>query len=80
MFCLLKCSIVFYLGDHVSSYIGPAKVLQQSDSVEEMHFDFKKAFDSVPHERLLVKLNHMESRAICCTTFLTNREQRVVVN
>ena len=22
MFCLLKCSIVFYLGDHVSSYIG----------------------------------------------------------
>ena len=45
--------------------------------------DFAKAFDSVPHERLLLKLR---SLGICgnmlswLRSFLTSRKQRVVIN
>ena len=33
-----------------------SEVLQQGDSVDVVYFDFSKAFDSVPHQRLLLKL------------------------
>ena len=46
-------------------------------------FDFSKAFDSVPHQRLILKLQsfgiHGNTLA-WITSFLMNREQRVVVN
>jgi hypothetical protein len=51
--------------------------------IETVYFDFKKAFDKVPHERLLAKLRsygidgnlHRWIRS-----FLTNRRHRVVIN
>ena len=48
-----------------------------------MYFDFKKAFDSVPHQRLLLKLKSygIEGHLVeWITAFLTDRKQRVVVN
>ena len=33
-----------------------SEVLQHGDSVDVVYFDFRKAFDSVPHQRLLLKL------------------------
>jgi len=32
------------------------RILQQGDSLDIIYLDFKKAFDSVPHRRLLLKL------------------------
>ena len=46
-------------------------------------FDFSKAFDSVPHQRLLTKLHAYGIRNNILkwiSTFLTSRRQRVVVN
>ena len=45
--------------------------------------DFAKAFDKVPHERLLTKLNHYGIRGRTLAwirAFLSNRSQRVVVD
>ena len=44
--------------------------------------DFSKAFDSVPHNRLLLKLNHFgiqNNLLVWISNFLKHREQRVVV-
>jgi len=32
--------------------IGLIKILQQGDSIDIIYYDFKKAFDSVPHRWL----------------------------
>jgi len=45
--------------------------------------DFAKAFNSVPHERLLLKLDHIGVRRDLYSwirAFLTNQQQRVVCN
>ncbi len=45
--------------------------------------DFAKAFDKVPHRRLLIKLSHYGIRGPLLAwieTFLTHRTQRVVVD
>ena len=57
--------------------------LERRESVHCLFLDYAKAFDSVPHERLLLKL---ESLGISgnllewMRSFLTKRFQRVVVN
>ncbi len=58
-------------------------ILDDGYAFDVIYLDFAKAFDSVPHARLLGKL---ESYGIkgdilnCIADFLTNRRQRVVVN
>ena len=59
------------------------KALQCRDSCHCLLLDFAKAFDSVPHQRLLLRLQNLGVcgqllRWIC--SFLTTRSQRVVIN
>ena len=52
-------------------------------STHAIFLNFAKAFDSVPHQRLLIKLNHIEVRDQVLKwteSFLTGRMQQVVVN
>ena len=42
--------------------------------------DFSKAFDVVPHQRLLHKLDHYGPTLLCIQNFLTIRTQKVVVD
>ena len=60
-----------------------AKVLQCRDSCHCLLLDYAKAFDSVPHQRLLLKLQslgvHDQLLKWICS-FLTTRSQRVVIN
>ena len=59
------------------------QILDDGGSIDVIYMDFMKAFDKVPHMRLLVKL---QSYGICSKTldwikaFLAGRHQRVVVN
>ena len=59
------------------------KILDEGSNLDAIYLDFSKAFDSVPHRRLIVKL---ESYGITgdilawVTDFLSNRKQRVMVN
>ena len=59
------------------------QAIDEGDIVDVVYCDFQKAFDTVPHKRLLAKL---EAYGITGQTlkwiksFLTSRKQRVVVN
>ena len=72
--CILQLLTVF---DTWSKYID-------SDiPVDTVFFDFRKVFDSVPHKRLLLKLERLGvSRNVLkwISSFLSNRQQRVVIN
>ena len=60
-----------------------SRVLEEHRSLDIVYFDFRKAFNSVPHSRLLYKLR---CYGICgkllswIQSFLTARRQRVVLN
>ena len=52
-------------------------------SVDAIYLDFQKAFDTVPHKRLIEKLKSygIRNKLLCWIhSFLTNRTQHVVVN
>ena len=52
-------------------------------NVDAIYLDFSKAFDSVPHERLLIKLAAYGIRGNILhwiRQFLSNRKRRVVIN
>jgi len=58
------------------------KWLDSKKSIDTIFLDFQKAFDSVPHERLLSKLTAYGITgkiANWIRNFLTNRRQRVIV-
>ena len=58
-----------------------ASVLNVHGQVDVVFLDFAKAFDSVPHERLLLKAAYYGIRNkanIWLRSFLTGRNQRVV--
>ena len=60
-----------------------SKALDRGDSVDVLYLDFKKAFDSVPHERLLRKIYAYGFRGNLfdwIKDFLNGRKQRVSVN
>ena len=59
------------------------QALDEGKDIDVIYMDFMKAFDSVPHKRLLVKLSRygITSKLLkWCESFLLNRRQCVVVN
>ena len=57
--------------------------LENKRPVDVIYVDFRKAFDTVPHERLLIKLKSLgvsERLLRWIRDFLNNRSMRVVVN
>ncbi len=59
-----------------------ASALDKRQQTDVIIMDFSKAFDVVPHQRLLLKLNHYGIRGptlTWITNFLTRRMQRVVI-
>ncbi len=59
-----------------------SKVLDEGGQVDVVYLDFRKAFDSVPHRRLIAKLESYGIDPVVCTwieAFITNRRQRVGV-
>lgn len=60
-----------------------SEALDKGKPIDCIYLDYKKAFDSVPHQRLLLKLHSYGIRGNVLnwiTSFLQNREQQVVVN
>ena len=60
-----------------------ADILENKSQIDIIYLDYRKAFDSVPYERLLVKLQAYGIRGKVLQwirNFLTAREQRVVIN
>ena len=59
------------------------RAIEQGDSVDAIYLDFSKAFDTVPHRRLLRKLQAIGIRGSLLRWiegFLTDRKQRVALN
>ena len=56
---------------------------ETNNQTDVIYLDFKKAFDTVPHKKLIFKLKAYGISgdiAACIEDFLSNRKQRVVVN
>ena len=59
------------------------EMLEKGNEVGAVFFDFRKAFDSVPHRALLEKLENLQVNHILIKwihSYLTDRKQQVVVN
>ncbi|CAM5086896.1 unnamed protein product [Natator depressus] len=62
---------------------GDTKHVDKGDSLDTVYLDFQKAFDNVPHQRLLRKLSCHGVRGKILSwieTWLKDREQRVGIN
>lgn len=67
----------------ISFYENVSRDLDSGMAVDVIYLDFAKAFDTVPHKRLLVKLRNVGLEHSICTwieNWLKDRLQRVVVN
>ena len=59
------------------------RILDEKKGIDVIYFDFQKAFDTVPHQRLLAKLHSYGIRGNILKwikDFLGNRKQRVLLN
>ena len=59
------------------------QMIDKGEDIDVLYLDFKKAFDSVPHQRLLLKMKAYgitDNILNWTENFLTNRKQRVKVN
>ena len=59
------------------------KALDDGYEINTIYMDFQKAFDKVPHKKLLHKIkyyNICDTLVSCIQSFLTDRKQKVVVN
>ena len=59
-----------------------ASSLEDGEQIDAVLLDFSKAFDKVPHQRLLLKLQHYGIRGHLLSwieSFLTGRSQKVLV-
>ena len=59
------------------------KDIDDKTTVDVVYIDFKKAFDTVVHSKLLLKLESLISNRFICSwirSFLSNRSQKVVLN
>ena len=59
------------------------EILDNGGSIHAIYMDFRKAFDSVPHRRLLHKVRaHGIQRSVLdwIDAFLSERKQRVYIN
>ena len=59
------------------------KILDKGGKIDSVYMDFMKAFDKVPHRRLLHKMhrNKISENVIkWVESFLSNRLQKVIVN
>ena len=59
------------------------QALDKGEDVDVIYLDFAKAFDKVPHQRLLQKLSAYDIKGKVYNWikgFLSNRKQRVVIN
>ena len=54
--------------------------MDQKKQIFLILLDFSKAFDTVPHQRLLAKLAHLCNAHRCIHSWLTLRTQHVVVD
>ena len=60
-----------------------SKNFEANNQTDVIYLDFRKAFDTVPHKKLLIKLKAYGINgdiAACIEDFFSNRKQRVVVN
>ena len=67
----------------LSSLEDWTRLVEDGEPVDIAYLDFKKAFDSVPHNRLIQKLHDLGIRGSLLKwiqAFLTGRNQQVVVN
>ena len=59
------------------------RAMDEHENVDVVHLDFNKAFDSVPHKRLIGVLRQygvLGSTLNWITNFLLGRQQRLVIN
>jgi hypothetical protein len=60
--------------------------LDDKNAIDTIYLDFQKAFDTVPHQRLINKLQSYGIQNVCgkilgwIKDFLANRKQKVVIN
>ena len=67
----------------INSFDTWSQYIDSDIPVDTIFLDFRKAFDSVPHKRLLLKLERLEVSGNVLkwiSSFLSNRSQRVVIN